>query len=509
MTLDWQVCSRARLSRDARFDGKFFIGVKGSGVYCRPICPAPTAKEKNVRYFSTAAAAAEAGFRPCLRCRPEASPATPAWCGTSNTVSRALRLIGETGLEDGGVEALAERLGIGSRHLRRLFLKHLGATPTAVAHTRRLHFAKKLIDETNLPMSQVAVASGFGCVRRFNAAIQKTYKRTPTRIRRLVRPAASQPENEYLFLLRFRPPYHWNGMLAFLAKRAIPGVEAVEQGTYRRSISFSGRHGYFEVSLAERMDALAVRIQFPDPCSLFFIVERIRAMFDLGADWVDIARTLKSDPALTERVRSAPGLRVPGCWDGFELATRAIVGQVISVASATAIAGRIAKKFGKTFTNAGKLTHLFPTPEVLASADLSSVGLTKARAETIRTLARAVCDGRIRFEGIVATDDFLGRLCEISGIGTWTAQYVAMRSLGEPDAFPAGDLGLLRALNLTSSRELERRSEAWRPWRAYATMYLWNGFSQSKISGNKPLVPETKRRLLKEPAPATSASAIV
>ncbi len=509
MTLDWQVCSRARLSRDARFDGKFFIGVKGSGVYCRPICPAPTAKEKNVRYFSTAAAAAEAGFRPCLRCRPEASPATPAWCGTSNTVSRALRLIGETGLEGGGVEALAERLGIGSRHLRRLFLKHLGATPTAVAHTRRLHFAKKLIDETNLPMSQVAIASGFGCVRRFNAAIQKTYKRTPTRIRRLVRPAASQPENEYLFLLRFRPPYHWNGMLAFLAKRAIPGVEAVEQGTYRRSISLSGRHGYFEVSLAERMDALAVRIQFPDPCSLFFIVERIRAMFDLGADWVDIARTLKSDPALTERVRSAPGLRVPGCWDGFELATRAIVGQVISVASATAIAGRIAKKFGKPFTGAGKLTHLFPTPEVLASADLSSVGLTKARAETIRTLARVVRDGRIRFEGIVETDDFLARLCEISGIGTWTAQYVAMRALGEPDAFPAGDLGLLHTLNLTNSRELERRSEAWRPWRAYATMYLWNGFSQSKISENKPLVPETKRRLSKEPAPATSASAIV
>ena len=509
MTLDWQVCSRARLSRDARFDGKFFIGVKGSGVYCRPICPAPTAKEKNVRYFSTAAAAAEAGFRPCLRCRPEASPATPAWCGTSNTVSRALRLIGETGLEGGGVEALAERLGIGSRHLRRLFLKHLGATPTAVAHTRRLHFAKKLIDETNLPMSQVAIASGFGCVRRFNAAIQKTYKRTPTRIRRLVRPAASQPENEYLFLLRFRPPYHWNGMLAFLAKRAIPGVEAVEQGTYGRSISLSGRHGYFEVSLAERMDALAVRIQFPDPCSLFFIVERIRAMFDLGADWVDIARTLKSDPALTERVRSAPGLRVPGCWDGFELATRAIVGQVISVPSATAIAGRIAKKFGKPFTGAGKLTHLFPTPEVLASADLSSVGLTKARAETIRTLARAVCDGRIRFEGIVETDDFLARLCEISGIGTWTAQYVAMRALGEPDAFPAGDLGLLHTLNLTNSRELVRRSEAWRPWRAYATMYLWNGFSQSKISGNKPLVPETKRRLSKEPAPATSASAIV
>ena len=485
MTLDWQVCSRARLSRDARFDGKFFIGVKGSGVYCRPICPAPTAKEKNVTYFSTAAAAAEAGYRPCLRCRPEASPATPAWCGTSNTVSRALRLIGETGLEDGGVEALAERLGIGSRHLRRLFLKHLGATPTAVAHTRRLHFAKKLIDETNLPMSQVAIASGFGCVRRFNAAIQKTYGRTPTRIRRLVRVRTDQPENQYLFRLRFRAPYHWDGMLAFLAKRAIPGVEAVQQGTYRRSISLNGRRGYFEVSLQEGMDALAVRIQFPDPCSLFFIVERIRAMFDLGADWVDIARTLKSDPALAERVRGAPGLRVPGCWDGFELATRAIVGQVISVVNATAIVGRLAKKFGKAFAGPGKLTHLFPTPEILADADLSAVGITKARAETIRTLARAVCDRRIRFEGIVETDDFLARLCEISGIGTWTAQYVAMRALGEPDAFPAGDLGLLRALNLTSSRELERRSEGWRPWRAYATMYLWNGFGENKVRGSK------------------------
>src|ERR1700733_11336824 len=196
MTLDWQVCSRARLSRDPRFDGKFFIGVKGSGVYCRPICPAPTAKEKNVHYFPTTAAAAEAGFRPCLRCRPECSPGTPAWCGTSNTVSRALRLIAESGLEDGGVEALAERLGGGSRHLRRLFLKHLGATPSAVAHTRRLHFAKKLIDETQLPMSQIALASGFGCVRRFNAAIRKTYKRTPTQIRHLARQKISQPENE-------------------------------------------------------------------------------------------------------------------------------------------------------------------------------------------------------------------------------------------------------------------------------------------------------------------------
>src|SRR5882724_1126843 len=226
MNLDWRVCSRARLSRDARFDGKFFIGVLTSRVYCRSICPAPTAKEKNVRYYASAAAAAEAGFRPCLRCRPECCPGTPAWLGTSSTVSRALRLIDESALEDGGVEGLAERLGVGARHLRRLFLRHLGATPSAVAQTRRLDFAKKLIDETRLPMSQVALASGFGCVRRFNVSISKVYHRAPTQIRKLTRQMTSQPENEYLFRLRFRPPYYWDGMLKFLAARATPGVEA-------------------------------------------------------------------------------------------------------------------------------------------------------------------------------------------------------------------------------------------------------------------------------------------
>src|ERR1700734_2356179 len=221
MNLDWQVCSRARLSRDARFDGKFFIGVHGSGVYCRSICPAPPAKEKNVRYFPTAAAAAEAGFRPCLRCRPECSPGTPAWLGTPNTVSRALRLIDESGLDD-GVEVLAERLGVGSRHLRRLFLQHLGATPIAIAQTRRLHFAKKLIDETSLPMNEVALASGFGSVRRFNATFQKTYRRTPTHIRNLARHVPAEEVDEYRFLLRFRPPFDWKGLLEFLAPRAIP-----------------------------------------------------------------------------------------------------------------------------------------------------------------------------------------------------------------------------------------------------------------------------------------------
>jgi AraC family transcriptional regulator, regulatory protein of adaptative response / DNA-3-methyladenine glycosylase II len=485
MTLDWQVCSRARLSRDPRFDGKFFIGVVGSRVYCRSICPAPTAKEKNVRYFATAAAAAEAGFRPCLRCRPECSPGTPAWLGTSNTVSRALRLIDESGLQEGGVEVLAARLGVGARHLRRLFLKHLGATPTAVAHTRRLHFAKKLIDETSLPMTQIALASGFGCVRRFNVGIRKIYHRTPTQIRRIARQKESQPENQYLFHLRFRPPYDWTGMLAFLAARAIPGVEVVQGGCYRRSISLDGNHGYFEISLDELPDTLAARVEFADPRSLFFITEHIRAMFDLNADWTAIAKNLKTDSALAARIESNPGLRVPGCWNGFELTVRAILGQQVSVKGASTLAGRLVRTFGQPFLATDGITHIFPQPQVLAEANIAGIGLPRARAETIRSLARAVCNGRISFESVADSCDFLARLCEIPGIGPWTAQYVAMRALGEPDAFPSSDLGLLRALHLTSARQLEQRAEAWRPWRAYAAVHLWNSAAAHPKSGTQ------------------------
>jgi AraC family transcriptional regulator, regulatory protein of adaptative response / DNA-3-methyladenine glycosylase II len=482
MNLDWQVCSRARLSRDARFDGKFFIAVLSTRIYCRPICPARTCRESNVRYYPSAAAAAEAGFRPCLRCRPECSPGTPAWFGTSNTVSRALRLIGESGLEDGGVEVLAERLGVGARHLRRLFLRHLGATPIAVAQTRRLHFAKKLIDETSLPMNQVALASGFGCVRRFNAGIRKVYHRTPTQIRHLARQTQSQSDNQYLFRLNFRPPYHWNGMLAFLAARATPGVEIVEHESYRRTIFLNGCEGYFGVSADQGRDALVVRIEFGDPHSLFFIIERIRAMFDLNADWAAIVQSLKADPLLAARVESHPGLRVPGSWSGFELATRAILGQQITVKGATALAGRMVSRFGKMISGVSGLTRLFPPPEVLADAKLTDIGLPGARAATIRALARAVCDGQIRFEGVVESEAFLTKLCEIPGIGSWTAQYVAMRALAEPDAFPSGDLGLLRATGESSSRDLERRAEAWRPWRAYAAMYLWNIPGGSTVS---------------------------
>jgi AraC family transcriptional regulator of adaptative response / DNA-3-methyladenine glycosylase II len=474
MELDWQVCSRARLSRDARFDGKFYIGVRTSGVYCRPICPARTAKESNVRYFCTAAAAAEAGFRPCLRCRPECSPGTPAWAGTSSTVSRALRLIAEGALDENSMERLAEQLGVGPRHLRRLFVRYLGAPPSAVANTRRLLFAKKLIDETDLPMVQVALASGFGCVRRFNAAIQSTYHRTPSQLRHLARHMSPGNPNEYKFRLNYRPPYAWKTLLDFLALRATPGVEAVDSDTYRRTIALEGHDGWFAVSRHEKdEDALLLRLQFGEPKQLFTIVERIRAMFDLNADWLTIAERLRKSPSLAESVRRNPGLRVPGCWDGFELTVRAIVGQQVSVRAATTFAGRIAQAFGRRIRGAGKLTHLFPTPQILAGVDLSSVGLTTARAATIRRLAGAVADGEIRFDAIVDVNAFVAQLCSLPGIGPWTAQYVAMRALGEPDAFPAADAALAAACGGTI-RELEAQAQAWRPWRAYAAMYLWN-----------------------------------
>lgn len=495
MSFDPRICSQSRLSRDARFDGRFFIGVKSTRIYCRPICPVRTVKEENVHYFPTAAAAAEAGYRPCLRCRPESSPGTPAWLGSSTTVSRALRLISESALEDAGVDVLAARLGIGSRQLRRLFLRHLGASPITVAKTRRLHFAKKLIDETNLRMSQIALASGFGSVRRFNAAFRATYNRTPSQIRRFAHLASVLPANEYLFRLHFRPPFHWDALLEFLARRAIPGVEAIESSCYRRTISLNGDSGTLGVSLAENAQALEVRISFPEPRWLFLIVERLRRMFDLSADPIEIAARLSRDPRLANRIEAKPGLRVPGCWDGFELAVRAILGQQVSVAGASTLAGRLVRAFGGPVSAVTPLTHLFPCAEALAQGDVARIGLPQKRAETIRALARAVNEGQIDFGSVPNVEDFQLRLRELPGIGDWTAQYIAMRALGDPDAFPAGDLALLRSASLQSGRELAQRAEAWRPWRAYAAMYLWQGTEeiQSKKHEERSYTEPTRR----------------
>ncbi len=478
MLIDAATCSRARFTRDPRFDGRFFIGVLTTRIYCRPICPARPPKEENVRYFATAAAAAEAGLRPCLRCRPEGAPGTPAWSGTSATVSRALRLISESALEDGGVETLSSRLGIGSRHLRRLFLQHLGASPVTVAQTRRLHFAKRLLNETQLPMHQIALASGFGSVRRFNACFQKTYGRAPSQLRKLGANRMRVPADEYRFSLRFRPPFCWDALLEFLAPRATPGVELVDRGTYRRTIFLQGKSGWMDVALDSDANALDVRIHYPQPRWLFLIVERVRAMFDLAADPESFMRHFRRDPLLGPRIASRPGLRVPGSWDGFELAVRAVLGQQVTVRGATTLAGRLVREFGSNIDGAPGLTHLFPTPEKIADSDLSRIGLPRARANTLRSLARAVIDGQICFAGVVNPEEFISRFCQIPGIGGWTAQYVAMRALSEPDAFPASDLGLLHAAGLRNAREMQTRAEAWRPWRAYAAMYLWQASAQ-------------------------------
>lgn len=480
MELDRRVCDRARHSRDARFDGRFFIAVTTTRIYCRPICPARSPNAENVRYYPTAAAAEAAGFRPCLRCRPEASPGTPAWLGTSGLVSRALRLISEGALDREGVDALSERLGVTARHLRRLFLQHVGATPLAVALTRRVHFAKKLLDETGLPVSEVAFAAGFGSLRRFNAQIQRTYSRTPTELRRK-RSGAQGAVGSYRLSLAYRPPFDWDTLIAFLAARATPGVESVEASRYQRTIAIDGKHGRIQVGRSASKPALDLEVWFPDSRALLVIVERVRRLFDLGADPAVIAGQLGGDALLGGLLRRHPGIRTPGAWDGFELSVRAILGQQISVAAATTIAGRLAHRFGTPAGDAAAgLDRLFPTAGQLAGAPIEEVGVIAARAETIRTLARAVCDGAVSFATTPSASTLTTALQALPGVGPWTAQYIAMRALGEPDAFPSGDLILQRMAGGTA-RELERQSERWRPWRAYAVMLLWQASSEQSV----------------------------
>ena len=480
MPLDQCACDRARRSRDARFDGRFFIAVTTTRVYCRPICPARAPKDAHVRYFPTAAAAEAAGFRPCLRCRPEASPGTPAWFGTSSLVSRALRFIADGALDEQSVDALADRLGVTARHLRRLFLQHLGATPIDVALTRRVHFAKKLLDETSLAFNEVAFAAGFGSVRRFNGQIRRTFKRTPSELRRLARHAPTVEPECYRFRLAYRPPYDWDAILAFLRARATPGVEVVDGSSYRRTIAVDGKHGVISVSRHDSGTALSVDVRFPDPRALLSIVERVRRLFDLGADPAVIAEHLRVDPLLEGPLREHPGIRTPGAWDGFELAVRAVVGQQISVRGATTIAGRLAGLWGSIVDGGGGLERLFPTPTQLMGAELERAGVMPARADTIRALARGVSNGAIAIDARADVGVTVAALEAIPGIGVWTAAYIAMRALGEPDAFPSGDLVLRRMTGHLSARALDRRSDAWRPWRSYAVMLLW----QAATSGD-------------------------
>jgi len=479
MNLDTKACYRALKSRDARFDGRFFTAVLSTGIYCRPVCPAPTPKAENCRFYPCAAAAEDAGFRPCLRCRPETSPGTPAWMGTSATVARALKLIHEGGLDGGSVEGLAGRLGIGGRHLRRLFFDYFGASPLAVAQSRRVHFAKTLIDETRLPMSEVAFSAGFKSVRRFNDAVRATYGRPPRDLRLSSRHLPPEGNGAHLTLrLSFRPPMAWGEMMEFLSARATPGVEAVESGCYRRTVEIDGARGIIDVWPSDRGHDLHLRIPSELSRGLKRIADGARNLFDLDADPARIDEVLGRDKTLAPLVASCPGLRVPGAFDPFEVAVRAILGQQVTVRAATTLAGRLAERFGDPFESGEKgLGRIFPRPEVLSRARLAGIGLPAARAAAIRRLAAAVAAGDVILDGAGGADRAAEELTGIPGIGEWTASYVGMRAFREPDAFPAGDLGLRHALgarsDLPGRREILARAEAWRPWRAYAAMHLW------------------------------------
>lgn len=490
MDLDHDACYRAVSQRDPRFDGRFFTGVKTTGIYCRPICPARTPRSENVIFFPTAAAAQEAGFRPCLRCRPETAPDLGAWRGTSNTVSRALALIELGALDDASVDDLAARLGVGERQLRRLFHQHLGASPIAVAQTRRVLLAKQLIHESALSLAEIAFAAGFGSVRRFNETFQTLFRRPPGALRRAGggdAPAASRGEIE--LLLRYQPPYDWPSILAFLRRRAIPGIERVTPEEYARTLRLGGATGTVTVKPADNQHALRVKVRFPTLSALPTIIARVRRVFDLAADPLPITAHLARDPALAPLVRARPGLRVPGAWDGFELAIRAVLGQQITVAAAARLAGRVVAAYGETLVVPdGPLTHVFPTPEALARSDLATLGMPRARAAALSAVAAAALADPHLFEATRNLDEAIERLRAIRGVGEWTAQYIAMRQLREPDAFPAADLGLLRAMahqdgHAHSSSELLDRARPWRPWRAYAAQHLWAS-SESQAAGS-------------------------
>jgi AraC family transcriptional regulator, regulatory protein of adaptative response / DNA-3-methyladenine glycosylase II len=476
---DAQTCEQARLSRDPRFDGLFFTAVLSTKIYCRPVCPAPMAKK--VAYYASAAAAEAAGYRPCLRCRPELSPGDGAWRRGDAVVARALKLIDQGVLDEEPLAALAERVDIGERQLRRLFVERLGVPPIGVHGTRRLLFAKQLLTETSMPITEVALAAGFGSLRRFNAAFLDAYRMAPRDLRKQ---RVEMPGETLTLRLGYRPPYDFAAMLDFLRGRALPGVEVVDDTSYSRVIGPIDAPGWLRVSqwsgtkLSDE-HALKLELHGAPPSRMLDIVNRLRRMFDLDADPQAIADTLSVDARLRPLLKQRPGLRVPSGWDGFEIAVRAIIGQQISVAGARTLASRLSQRYGQALPApfAVGLDHLFPTPEALADADLVTIGLTRARAQTVRTMARALIDGRVDFKPERTLDDFTARWVELPGIGPWTAHYIALRALGHPDAFPADDLVLQRAVPNDGSRmtakALTARSEAWRPWRAYSVIQLW------------------------------------
>jgi len=489
MDLDHDACYRALKTRDIRFDGRLFVAVRTTGIYCRPVCPARIPLSKNVIFYATAAAAQQKGFRPCLRCRPETAPDLARWRGTSNSVSRALSLIEMGALDTGDLEHLATRLGLGERQLRRLFQKHLGASPMSVASTRRVLLAKQLIHESFLPLTEIAFASGFGSIRRFNEVFKQLFKRSPSAIRRsLVADGESRCGNEVRVLLRYKAPYDWESMINFLKMRAIPGIETICDDAYCRTVEIGGKRGVVRVR-STSSNALEARVSFPQLSALPIIIARLRRVFDLAADPETIENDLAEDSFLAASIRKRPGLRVPGGWDGFELAIRAVLGQQVSIVAAVKLAEKLVLRYGQKLAPSegalDGLTHVFPRSEQLAGVDLSVLGMPRNRANALSAIARAVTADPDIFGARRSLEEAIEQLKKVAGIGESTAQYIAMRALREPDAFPARDLALLRALAhgtgvRPTAQALLVRAEVWRPWRAYAAQHLWASCAEEK-----------------------------
>ena len=498
MALDTEACYRAFTSRDRRFDGRFVTAVVTTGVYCRPGCPARLPARRNVRFYPHAAAAESAGFRPCLRCRPETSPGTAAWNGTSATVTRALRLIDQGAMDGAGVETLAARLGVTSRWLRQLFAEQLGASPLAVARTRRVHFARRLLDQTALPLVDVAVAAGFGSARRLHDAIRATFHRAPGDLRRRRRTGADARRNDGPLIdtdtsvtspitlrLAARAPFDAEPLVRFFGTRAVPGVEQCAEGIYARSIRIDGSDGVIEAHALPGESALRLVARLSSWRPLLAVASRVGRLFDLDSDAAAIAAHLRRDPRLARAMPRA-GVRVPGAWEPFEIGVRALLGQQISVAAARTLAGRLVRLCGTPLAVPhDTITHLFPEAAAVAAADLGCIGLPRTRVAALRGFAAAVAERRIDFAAMHDLDTCVQQLTALPGIGRWTANYIAMRALGEPDAFPASDLGVLKALAapggaLATERQAIAHAAAWRPWRAYAVIALWTHIPREK-----------------------------
>lgn len=494
---DHDTCYRAIQARDSRFDGRFFTAVLTTGVYCRPTCPAPTPKQENCIFFSCAAAAQEAGFRPCLRCRPELAPHLYQQEEPAGIVARALQCINEGLLDEQPLAVLAERFHITERHLRRLVVSEVGAPPIRIAQTRRILFAKQLIDETDLSFTDIALAAGFKSIRRFNHVMRKTYQRSPRELRRgRVEQLNGNHGPELRLKLAFTPPYDWDFLIGFYRKRAVEGMEVVTGDSYQRTISVESGHGVVKVQPVAGENYLLTTIHFPNVVALGQIVERLRRMFDLNANSEVITAQLGCDPLLERTVRTHPGLRVPGVWDPFEAGVRAILGQQISVQAARSLLGKLLVGYGEP-SSAGtqadiapELQFAFPSPATLAAGDLSGLGVPRKRAAALQTFAATVRDQPTFFQDLLNLEEIEQRLCALPGIGRWTAHYIAMRGLHEPDSFPDSDLGLLRAVEqltgqpITAAR-LRELAQPWRPWRAYAAVYLWLIHGQMVNGGHK------------------------